>query len=118
MNDSRRGGIRWLAALCAAAAFGAGASVPEVSECLEGGDFIGNAAHARDNGIARSEFLDRMTADFAAIRSYPPDLRWFVKDDDDERFLLAAAADVFDSPVAPDRHRTSFVRACLSRATA
>ena len=118
MSNAKRNIRQCLAAICAAAAVGAGASVPEVAECMEGGDFIGNAAHARDNGIARSEFLDRMTADFAAIRAYPPDLRWFVKDADDERFLLVAAAEVFDRPATPEAHRTNFVRACLSRTSA
>ena len=118
MRGMKRSILQWVAAMLAASAFGVGASVPELQECLEGGDFIGNAARGRDNGIARSAFLDRMTADFAAIRAYPPQLRWFAKDEDDERFLLAAAAEVFDHPHEPEAHRATFVKACLTRGTA
>jgi len=96
----------------AAPAHGAGASV---AECLEGSDFIANAARARDNGLARASFLERLDADFMAIRAFPPALRWFAHDADDERFLRGAAQDVFDRPQSPEMHRTDFLRACFAR---
>jgi hypothetical protein len=94
------------------------AGVPTLAECLEGSDFIANAARARDNGIARTTFLARIEEDFIVIRAFPPALRWFVKDDDDERFLRGAAARVFDQPLAPDHHHADFLAACLERAVA
>jgi hypothetical protein len=119
MHLVKRNILRWITAAAAAATVAtASASVPDLQECMEGGDFIGNAARGRDNGIARSAFLEQMTADFAAIRSYPPQLRWFAKDADDEQFLFAAAAEVFDRPNEPESHRAAFLRACLSRASA
>ena len=89
-----------------------------LEDCVEGADFIGNAAYSRDNGMAREAFLDRLEGDFVAIRAFPSALRWFVKDPDDERFLRAAAMDVFDRPQPPERHRTAFFAACVTRATA
>ena len=93
------------------------ASVPTLADCLEASDFIANAAHARDNGMHREAFLDRMRADFAATRAFPAALRWFTRDGDDEHFLLTAAADVFDRPRAPSQHRTAFLAGCIERAT-
>ena len=112
---------RWLALGCALAALApllAQATPSTLEECVEGADFIGNAAYSRDNGLARATFLDRLEGDFVAIRSFPAKLRWFVKDADDERFLRAAAMDVFDRPQQPDRHRAAFFAACVTRATA
>jgi len=108
------------AVACCALAFVAGATgaVPSLDDCLEGSDFVANAARSRDNGMSRSSFLDRLEADLVAIRAFPPELRWFARDADDERFLYAAAARVFDAPQAPDRHRTEFMAACLDRAVA
>lgn len=94
------------------------AGVPSLAECKEGSDFIANAAHARDNGIGRDDFLGRMAGDFEAVRALPVALRWFVKDRDDEHFLLDAAARVFDRPQAPSRHRAEFLDLCLQRALA
>jgi hypothetical protein len=94
------------------------AGVPTLSDCLEGSDFIANAARARDNGVRRDAFLGRMEEDFVVIRSFPPGLRWFVKDDDDERFLLHAAARVYDRPQAPAQHHADFLAICLERAAA
>jgi hypothetical protein len=112
---------RWLALGCALAALvsvPARATTSTLEDCIEGADFIGNAAYSRDNGLARATFLDRLESDFVAIRAFPAALRWFVKDADDERFLRAAATDVFDRPQSPDRHRAAFFAACVTRATA
>ena len=107
-----------VAAAALMAAAGARAGVPSVEECLEGSDFIANAARARDNGVARERFLDRMDADFAAIRSFPAGLRWFAHDADDETFLRDSARTVFDLPAAPEDHRATFLRACFERMSA
>lgn len=88
-----------------------------VSECFEGSDFIANAALARENGISREEFLGRMQVDFELIQAYPPQLRWFAKDGDDERFLYESARQVFDSPRDPEQHRARFLAACFTRAS-
>jgi hypothetical protein len=98
-----------------ALAAGAGASAPSVDECLEGSDFIANAAHARDNGIGRERFLDRLDTDMYTVRAFPPALRWFVHDPDDEAFLRDAAATVFDRPLPAEDHRAAFLRACFDR---
>ena len=91
------------------------ASVPSSTECTEGAEFIGNAAQARENGMSRDAFLDRMTADFEMIRAFPNELRWFAHDEADEAFLLGAARDVFDRPEPPELHRMAFFRACMGR---
>jgi hypothetical protein len=93
----------------------AAASVATGDECAEGAEFIGNAARARDNGMSREAFLARMRGDFAAIRAFPPELRWFVHDAADEAFLYAAARDVFDHPESPEVHQVAFFGACLNR---
>lgn len=92
------------------------AGTPTPEECWEGGEFIRNAAFAREAGMGRSAFLERMESDFRLIQNFPPDLRWFVKDRDDELFLLAAAARVFDVPGRPMEHESVFLSACFSRA--
>ena len=104
-----------VAAVAIAGSVSAGASEPTVSECFEGSDFIANAALARENGMSRAEFLHRMEEDFMLIQAYPPQLRWFVKDEDDERFLLSAASEVFDAPDDPEGHRARFLAACFDR---
>lgn len=107
---------RIVAALALVACAGAaGASVPSVAECLEGSDFIANAARARDNGIPRDRFLERLDGDLETIRAFPPALRWFARDGDDEAFLRAATESVFRAPLAPDEHRAGFLRACFAR---
>ncbi|MEO8628701.1 MAG: hypothetical protein ABI612_11455 [Betaproteobacteria bacterium] len=85
-------------------------------ECVEGGDFIKNAALSRDYGITRDAFIDRMDADVRLIQTFPPELRWFVQDEDDEAFLTDAAKLVFDTPAKPESHRSQFLEACLARA--
>ena len=112
-----------LLVVLAVAALAAGArvalaSVPTVEECLEGSDFIANAARARDNGIERARFLDRLDADFVTIRSFPPALRWFARDREDEAFLRDATDAVFRAPRSPDEHRAGFLRACFARLNA
>ena len=112
---------RWILLACALLALvplAARATTSTLEECVEGADFIANAAHARDNGMGRASFLDRLEGDFVAIRAFPAALRWFVKDADDERFLRAAVQAVFDRPQPPDRHRAAFFSACVTRASA
>jgi hypothetical protein len=111
--------VRSLAlAAIASIAVTAQAGVPTVHDCLDGSDFVANAARSRDNGMSRDAFLARMEEDFVVIRSFPPALRWFVKDDDDERFLLDAAASVYDRPQAPAQHHADFLAVCLQRLSA
>ncbi len=107
-----------LVALIAASVQAVGASVPTLNDCLEASDFVANAARSRDNGVGRAAFVDRLQEDFVAIRAFPPALRWFVHDDDDETFLEDAAISVFDRPQLPERHREAFLRACLERLAA
>ena len=88
---------------------------PSMEECLEGSDFIGNAALSREAGIAEDAFLGRMQEDFVAIRAFPNELRCIVHDADDEAFLLGSAREVFELPEAPEGHRSAFLRACIER---
>jgi hypothetical protein len=107
--------VTLVAGLAALAASPAEASVPSVNECLEGSDFIANAAVARENGISRRIFIARLEDDLTLIHAFPPELRWFARDEDDERFLHAAVEVVFDAPAAPEDHRAVFLRACFAR---
>ena len=84
-------------------------------ECVEGGEFIMHAAMARDNGITRDSFLERMESDLLLIRQYPSHLRWFVQDQDDEDLLVEAARRVFDSPRDPPTHQSEFMAKCMER---
>lgn len=86
-----------------------------MAECFEGADFIANAALSRENGMSRTAFLGRLEEDLELIQAYPPQLRWFAKDEEDEAFLTQAARDVFDRPLAPEQHRARFLAACLDR---
>ena len=52
------------------------------------------------------------------IRAFPASMRWFAKDADDERFLLRAAARVYDVPRTPAQHHADFLAACLERTAA
>ena len=88
---------------------------PTMEECLEGSDFIRNAALSRDTGIAADAFLDRMREDFLVIRAFPSALRWFVHDDGDEMFLTEEAWLVFEQPSDPNDHRAHFLRVCVDR---
>lgn len=94
------------------------AGVPSANECVEAGDFIGNAALARDGGITEEQFLARIHEDLEVIKAFPPQLRWFVQDDDDARFLVEAASAVFREPKAAAEHRADMIRACMARSRA
>lgn len=88
---------------------------PTLSECVEGSDFIGNAALARDAGMTEEKFIERMQQDFTLIRAYRQEMRWFAHDSHDEAFLLGAAREVFEHPDAPEEHRRAFLQACFVR---
>lgn len=103
------------AAALAAACVPVNASTPGFAECREGGEFIRNAALARDYGMTRAAFLSRMAADFILIRMFPVELRWFARDAQDEAFLMEAAAQVFDQPREPSAHESDFLVACAAR---
>ena len=93
----------------------AGAHVLTLQECFEGGDFIANAALARDNGIDEAKFVDRLVADIRLIQAFPPELRWFVADPEDAEFLHAEATRVFERPQRPEAHRAQFLSRCFER---
>lgn len=82
-------------------------------ECSEGGEFIRNAALARDAGITREFFVNKLTEDLMLIRAFPPDLRWFVQDAGDERLLSDAVFRVFDDPMPAEKHEAEFIGACV-----
>ena len=106
-----------LFALCALVALVGCANAAEPpGDCREGADFIANAARSRDNGMPRDAFMGRLEDDLVVIRAFPPAMRWFAKSVADERFLLQAAAQVFDAPLSPARHHAAFLAACLARA--
>ena len=90
---------------------------PTMEECLEGSDFIRNAALSRDAGVAADTFLDRMSEDFLVIRAFPAELRWFVHDAGDEMFLAKEARFVFEQPSSPDDQSAHFLRVCVDRMT-
>jgi len=92
----------------------AGAHDLSVTECQEGRDFIRNAALSRDQGLSREEFIGRMQGDLELIKAFPPDLRWFVQDTDDEHLLVGAAEKVFDAPDDPERHGDEFLTSCFA----
>jgi hypothetical protein len=88
---------------------------PTRQECTEGGDFIKNAALARDRGMPEESFLARIQDDIEIIKAFPPQLRWFVQDDEAAEFLIAAATDVFRKPKEARTHQADFVKACLRK---
>ena len=90
---------------------------PTMEECLEGSDFIRNAALSRDAGVAADTFLDRMSEDFLVIRAFPAELRWFVHDAGDEMFLAKEVRLVFEQPSNPDDQSAHFLRVCVDRMT-
>ncbi|OWW22649.1 hypothetical protein [Noviherbaspirillum denitrificans] len=92
------------------------ARIPDANECVEAGDFIKNAAHARDSGMAEADFISRIRDDIEIIRAFPPHLRWFVQDEEDAEFLIAAATDVFRKPRLAAEHQRDFVKSCLVKA--
>jgi hypothetical protein len=88
---------------------------PSRQECTEGGDFIKNAALARDRGMPEESFIAKIQDDLEVIKAFPPQLRWFVQDDEAAEFLLAAATDVFRNPKAAPKHQAEFIKACLRK---
>jgi len=105
-----------IAAVAAAWACAAAAQPHSASECREGGDFIRNAALARDAGATREFFVGRLEDDLLMIRAFPPALRWFAHDAADEAFLRAEVHAVFDAPTASEWHRDAFLERCARRA--
>jgi len=85
-------------------------------ECKEGGEFIRNAALARDNGMTRAFFVGKLEEDLMMIRAFPPQLRWFAQDAGDERLLTEAVLRVFDAPLKPDQHEAAFILNCRQAA--
>ena len=108
--------VRALAAALAAWAATVAAQPHSARECREAGDFIRNAALARDSGATREFFVGRLEDDLATIRAFPPALRWFVRDAADEDFLRTEVHAVFDDPAAGERHRDGFLERCALRA--
>ena len=89
-----------------------------LAECNEGGEFVRNAALARDNGVTREFFVNKLAEDLIVIQSFPPQLRWFVQDSGDEKLLSEAVFKVFDEPLKAEQHEASFIGACLQTAQA
>ena len=86
-----------------------------LQECFEGGDFIAHAAEARDNGITKAAFNDKLVADIFLIQAFPRELRWFVQDPEDAEFLLGETTMVFETPQVPETHRAEFLSRCFDR---
>ena len=95
----------------------AAAQPHSASECREGGDFIRNAALARDAGATREFFAGRLEDDLITIRAFPAELRWFAHDAADEAFLRAEVHAVFDAPAASELHRDAFLDRCARRSS-
>ncbi|MEO8164792.1 MAG: hypothetical protein ABI619_05290 [Betaproteobacteria bacterium] len=87
-----------------------------VAECTEGGEFIRNAALARDNGVTREFFTGKLEEDLALIRAFPPQLRWFAQDADDEKLLTDAVSAIFDHPLKAEQHEATFIGAYIEAA--
>ena len=94
---------------------GVAAQPDSAGECREGGDFIRNAALSRDSGTTRAFFVGRLEDDLQTIRAFPPSLRWFAHDADDEFFLRMEVEAVFDTPDTSERHRAGFMERCAER---
>ncbi len=84
-----------------------------LSECAEGGEFIRNAALARDAGASRQFFIGKFEEDLLLIQAFPPQLRWFVQDPVDEAFLSRRVERVFDEPMKPEQHEAAFISDCI-----
>jgi hypothetical protein len=93
----------------------AAAHALSMQECFEGGDFIANAAFARENGMTQAAFVDRLVADIRVIQAFPPELRWFVADPEDAEFLHAETVRVFERPQRLEAHRAQFLSNCFDR---
>ena len=84
-----------------------------LAECAEGGEFIRNAALARDAGASREFFVSKLEEDLLLIQAFPPRLRWFVQDAVDEEFLSRRVERVFDKPIKPEQHEAAFISDCI-----
>ncbi|HKQ24217.1 MAG TPA: hypothetical protein VJT81_07250 [Burkholderiales bacterium] len=84
-----------------------------LAECAEGGEFIRNAALARDAGASRAFLLGKLEEDLMLIQAFPPQLRWFVQDAVDEEFLSRRLEKVFDEPMKPEQHEAAFISDCI-----
>ena len=84
-----------------------------LAECAEGGEFIRNAALARDSGASREFFIGKLAEDLILIQAFPPQLRWFVQDAVDEEFLTRRLERVFDEPLNPEQHEAEFISDCI-----
>ena len=84
-----------------------------LAECAEGGEFIRNAALARDAGVTREFFISKFEEDLILIQAFPPQLRWFVQDAMDEKFLSTRLERVFDQPMKPTQHEAAFISDCI-----
>ncbi len=82
------------------------------SDCVEGAQFVRNAALSRDNGMGARQFIDRLDEDLSMVMAMPPPARWFVYSEVEERLLRHAVARVFDKPQDAEGHRTEFLAAC------
>lgn len=86
-----------------------------VQECVEGSDLIKNTALARDRGTNEEAFLSKLRDDIEIIQRFPPQLRWFVQDDDDAKFLIDATTAVFQEPKTARMHQTDFFVSCIGK---
>ena len=84
-----------------------------LTECAEGGEFIRNAALARDAGASREFFIGKLEEDLILIQAFPPQLRWFVQDAMDQQFLSRRVEGVFDKPMKPEQHEAAFISDCI-----
>ena len=113
MKNIRSAAMTVIAATAMLAAGAAQAHPLSLEECAEGGDFIKNAALARDEGMQERQFVAQFQADVQALQRLPAELRWFVQDKDDEVFLLSAVEDVFRKPKPATVHQAQFALACM-----
>ena len=88
-----------------------------LAECAEGGEFVRNAALARDAGASREFFVSKLEEDLSLIQAFPPQLRWFVQDAVDEEFLSRRVERVFDKPMKPEQHEAAFISDCIQTTT-
>jgi hypothetical protein len=87
-------------------------------DCLEGAEFIGNAARLRDSGRPEGTeevFVSRAIVDLEMIRAYPPEFRWFAQDELTERFLLSEILRVWREIQSPEQHYQSFLDRCINQ---
>jgi hypothetical protein len=88
----------------------------EANECVEGAQFIGNAAQSRKNGATKEMFVGRLDEDLFVLENVPPELRWFAHTDAEALFLRNAVLEVFEFPREPKEHANEFLSSCLKSA--